>query len=87
MSKMNLLDMVCRESEEVYKEISENLSKNKIYNDSVNSIETRLLELDRKHRIEISDKISIIETEVKNTAYSQGFSDAIKLIMTCMNGA
>lgn len=87
MSKANVFDMfVDRESEDVYENILENLKENKSYNNSVNSIETHLLSIDRKLRTKILDKISTIETEVQKTAYSQGFSDAIKLIMTCMSG-
>lgn len=87
MCKMNIFDMlVYRFSGDVYQEIEKGLAGNASYTDSINSIKTHLLRIDRKLSNDIFDEITRIETEVKKTSYSQGFSDAVKLIMTCMSG-
>lgn len=88
MSKeISIFDMVTsRNMEAVYADIGKKLKNNKRYSDYVKEMEDKLSQVDRKLEIEISDTVSAIETEAQDAAYSQGFSDAVKLIMSCMNG-
>lgn len=72
--------------ETVYEDVGNKLKKNISYKESVREIEDRLEAIDRKLMIEITDNITVIENAVQDAAYSQGFSDAVKLIMNCMNG-
>lgn len=84
---MSIFDMLTtRSMEAVYEDIGKKLEKSKAYNGSIKEIEDRLLEIDEKLMINVSDAITIVENEVQDAAYSQGFSDAVKLIMNCMNG-
>jgi hypothetical protein len=78
--------LTTRSMEAVYWDVGKKLEKSMRYKESVKAIEDRIEAIDRKLMIEISDTITVIENEVQDAAYSQGFSDAVKLIMSCMNG-
>lgn len=78
--------LTTKSTDEVYEDIGNKLKKNMSYKESVRAIEDRLKAIDKKLMIEITDNITVIENEVQDAAYSKGFSDAVKLIMNCMNG-
>ncbi len=76
--------LITRDMEVAYEDIGKKLKNSKPYNDSIKEIHEKLSH-DTKLKIEVCDIVSVIETEAQDAAYSQGFSDAVKLIMSCMN--
>ncbi|WP_010245845.1 hypothetical protein [Acetivibrio cellulolyticus] len=86
MSKeTSLFDLITsRSMEDVYEDIGEKLKSNKKYNNYIEEIHNKLSN-DPKLKSEICNKVADVEAEVTDTAYSQGFSDAVKLLMNCMS--
>ncbi len=87
MSKeISIFDMLTtRSMESVYEDIGKKLNKSTRYKKYIKEMHDKLSH-DTKLKIEICDTVAAIETEAQDAAYSQGFSDAVKLIMNCMNG-
>jgi hypothetical protein len=81
----NVFELVTKHWEEIFREIENRLSVNEMYKEANAGFNNLIDSLDLKTRGEISDYSNSMERIAQEAGYSQGFSDAVKLMTACLN--
>jgi hypothetical protein len=85
MSKEDIIDMVTRDWEKVYKRMDAACESIPKYVASIKKVDDFVYSQPQDITLEIEPAINTMRCTLKDTAYSQGFADAVKLMCACFS--